>query len=62
MEGFEQTKNDKFIIHPFLKMKSKLEFRNGRYLWGETWYCPVVEDLNLSTTTATNIDVQKLPK
>lgn len=43
-------------------MKSKLEFRNGRYLWGETWYCPVVEDLNLSTTTATNVDVQKLPK
>ena len=29
---------------------------------GRTWYCPVVEDLNLSTTTATNIDVQKLPK
>lgn len=62
MEGFEQTKNDKFIIHPFLKMKSKLEFRNGRYLWGETWYCPVVEDLNLSTTTATNVDVQKVTK
>ena len=29
-------------------------------IWGETWYCPVVEDLNLSTTTATNVDVQKL--
>ena len=63
MDGFEQTKDDKFIIRPFIKMRSKLEFKNnGNELWGETWFNPIVNDLNLSKGTTTNIDIQRITK
>lgn len=63
MEGFEQTKNDNFIIRPFLKLRSKLEFKNSEHkLWGEAWFNPIVTDLNLFSGTTTDIDIQRVIK
>ncbi|EMG48600.1 hypothetical protein SBY92_003892 [Candida maltosa Xu316] len=65
MDGFEQTKYDKFIIHPFLKLRSKLEFKNGDKLWGETWYVPTNLDLilfNKNSSNGNDIDIRRITK
>ncbi|RCK62227.1 hypothetical protein Cantr_09051 [Candida viswanathii] len=65
MEGFEQRKeNEHFIIHPFIKMRSKLEFKNrdNGKLWAETWFLPIATDLNLSRAANYDIDIRTVTK